>query len=111
MKVAVIGAGASGLLCAGFLAKKGYKVYVFESNEKAGKKLYITGKGRCNFTNTSTEDEFSKNIVRGQKFLFSALSRFNSQDVISFFEEIWYPNSSVVSKYFKCNARNESGKS
>lgn len=88
MKIAVIGAGASGLMCAGFLAKKGHDVSVFDGNEKAGKKLYITGKGRCNFTNVSFDLDFQKNIVRGEKFLFSALNGFNSEDSVSFFEEL-----------------------
>ena len=88
MKVAIIGAGASGLMCAGFLNKAGHEVLVFDGNEKAGKKLYITGKGRCNFTNASFGDDFSENIVRGEKFLKSALSNWNSFDTIEFFESL-----------------------
>ena len=88
MKIAVIGAGASGLMCAGFLKKKGLDVTVFDGNEKAGKKLFITGKGRCNFTNASIGDEFFENIVNGKKFLMSAFSKWNSFDTINLFEDL-----------------------
>lgn len=87
-KVAVIGAGASGLFLAGCLAKKGFEVVVFEKNEKIGKKLFITGKGRCNLTNLSEPDEFLKNVVRGDKFLRSAIYNFTSQDAVEFFESL-----------------------
>lgn len=87
-KIAVVGAGASGLFLAGCLAKKGFEVVVFEKNEKIGKKLFITGKGRCNLTNLSTPDEFLKNVVRGDKFLRSAIYNFTSQDAVDFFKEL-----------------------
>lgn len=51
MKIAIIGGGASGLMAGGFLAEKGHEVTIFDANEKCGKKIYITGKGRCNLTN------------------------------------------------------------
>ena len=85
MKVAIIGAGASGLMLGGLLVKKGFDVTIFDHNEKAGKKLFITGKGRCNITNLCDETEFLKNVVRGGKFLTSALYSFNSYDTVSFF--------------------------
>ncbi len=85
MKVAIIGAGASGLMLGGLLAKKGYNVTIFDHNEKAGKKLFITGKGRCNITNLCDVNEFLKNVVRGGKFLTSALYSFNSYDTVEFF--------------------------
>lgn len=88
MKICIIGAGAAGLMCAGFIAKKGHSVTVFDRNEKAGKKLYITGKGRCNFTNATMGDEFNQNVVSGEKFMLSALSKWNSFDTISFFEDL-----------------------
>ena len=88
MKVAIVGAGASGLMCAGFLVKSGHEVHIFDGNEKAGKKIYITGKGRCNFTNATFGEDFAENIVRGEKFLRSALSNWNSFDTINFFEEL-----------------------
>ena len=50
-KICVIGGGAAGMACAMFAAERGFKVHLFERNEKLGKKLFITGKGRCNFTN------------------------------------------------------------
>lgn len=88
LKIAVIGAGASGLFVAGFLAGRGHQVTVFDKNEKAGKKLYITGKGRCNLTNLCAPDEFLKNVVRGEKFLRSAIYNFSSQDAVDFFENL-----------------------
>lgn len=88
MRVCVVGAGASGLMCAGFISKKGHDVSVFDGNEKAGKKIYITGKGRCNFTNASIGDDFNSNIVNGEKFLLSSLSKWNAFDTISFFEDL-----------------------
>ncbi len=87
-KVAVIGAGASGLMVAGLLSNKGYNGTVFEKNEKPGKKLYITGKGRCNLTNLCAPDEFLNSVVRGDKFLRSAIYSFTSQDCIDFFENL-----------------------
>lgn len=91
MKIAVIGGGASGLFVAGLLSSKNYDVTIFESNEKLGKKIYITGKGRCNFTNCCANDEFLNNVVRGSKFLQSALSKFSPSDTISFFESMGMP--------------------
>ncbi len=88
MKVAIIGAGASGLMLGGLLAKKGYNVTILDHNEKAGKKLFITGKGRCNITNLCDETEFLKNVVRGGKFLTSALYSFNSYDTVEFFNNL-----------------------
>lgn len=86
MKVALVGAGASGLFCAGRLAEKGALVHLFEANEKVGKKLFITGKGRCNVTNASTPNEVLENVVSNPKFLYGALFSFTSTDLIDFFE-------------------------
>lgn len=88
MKVAVIGAGAAGLFVAGLIANKNHAVQVFDGNEKCGKKLYITGKGRCNFTNLCEREEFLNNVVRGEKFFRSALSKFSPQETIEFFESM-----------------------
>lgn len=85
MRVAVIGAGASGLFVSGLLSKE-HDVVVFDKNEKVGKKLFITGKGRCNLTNLCDEQDFLKNVVRGDKFLKSAIYSFSSQDCVDFFE-------------------------
>ena len=75
MRVAVIGGGASGLMCAGFLSLNGNDVDLFESNEKLGKKLFITGKGRCNVTNYCEPNEVLNNVVTNSKFLYSSLPR------------------------------------
>lgn len=87
-KFAVVGAGASGLFVAGLLKKQGHDIVVYDKNEKAGKKLFITGKGRCNLTNLCSVEEFLKNVVRGEKFLRSALYNFSSFDCVDFFEEL-----------------------
>ena len=68
MKVAVIGAGAAGLMAAFAAAKNGNAVTVFEKNEKCGKKIYITGKGRCNVTHDCSPQEFLQNVVNNPKF-------------------------------------------
>lgn len=86
--IAVVGAGASGLFVSGFLSKQGYDVTVFDKNEKVGKKLFITGKGRCNLTNLCESDEFLKNVVRGDKFLRSAIYNFSSQDCVGYFNSL-----------------------
>lgn len=88
MKVCVIGGGASGMMCATMIARKGHEVTLFEKNEKLGKKIYITGKGRCNVTNVAVGDEFLKNVVGGKKFVMGAVTRFNSNDTRDFFEEL-----------------------
>ena len=84
-RIAVVGAGAAGLFVAGLLADNGHQVTVFDKNEKPGKKLFITGKGRCNLTNLCEPDDFLKNVVRGDKFLRSAIYSFTSQDCVRFF--------------------------
>ena len=72
-------------------AKAGNEVIVFEKNAKTGKKIYITGKGRCNITNAVGNDELIKNTIRNPKFMYSAFSAFTSEDVISFFEKMGCP--------------------
>lgn len=91
MNVCVIGGGASGMMCATMIARKGHNVTLYEKNEKLGKKIYITGKGRCNVTNATVGDEFLKNVVNGKKFIMGAITRFNSNDTIAFFEDIGIP--------------------
>ena len=88
MKIVVVGAGAAGLFVSGFLAQNSFDVTVFDGNEKVGKKLFITGKGRCNFTNLCKVEDFLPNIVRGQKFLKGALYNFDSFDCVEFFEKL-----------------------
>ncbi len=86
-KVCVIGGGAAGLMAAYSAAKNGHQVLLFEKNEKLGKKIYITGKGRCNFTNDVAPDDFLRNVVRGEKFLRGAIYAFSSQSTLQFMEE------------------------
>ncbi len=87
MKVAVVGGGASGLMAAYAAAKKGHDVVLVEKNEKLGKKIYITGKGRCNLTNDCPPEEFLQNVVRGEKFLRGAVYRFPPSALMSLLEE------------------------
>lgn len=86
MKTIVIGAGASGLISAYYSAIMGDDVTVIEKNEKVGKKIYITGKGRCNVTNDCEPEEFLKNVVTNPKFMYSAIYSFTPQDTINLFE-------------------------
>lgn len=87
----VIGAGAAGMYAAITSASNGYKTAVIEPNEKVGRKLAITGKGRCNVTNNCDADEVMKNIPRNPRFLYSALSMHSPSDVMSFFENEGVP--------------------
>ncbi len=84
--VVVIGGGAAGMMSAIFSAKNGNSTLLIEHNEKLGKKLYITGKGKCNLTNNSPVDTHIQNIITNSKFMFSALNAFTPQDTIEFFE-------------------------
>lgn len=85
-RVAVIGGGAAGLFCAGQLKEAGADVVIFEKNAVMGKKLLITGKGRCNVTNDCTPDEAIKNVPRNGRFLYGALNAFTPEDTKNFFE-------------------------
>jgi len=87
-EVLIVGGGAAGMLSAIMAARKGHKVFLFEQNEKLGKKLFITGKGRCNVTNACDVEELLKNIVSNSKFLYSAFYTFASYDMISFLEDL-----------------------
>ena len=84
--VAVIGAGAAGLIAAYAAAVNGNNVTVFEKNEKCGKKIYITGKGRCNVTHDCAPVEFLSNVITNSKFLTGAIYGFSPEDTINFFE-------------------------
>ncbi|MDY3052283.1 MAG: NAD(P)/FAD-dependent oxidoreductase [Ndongobacter sp.] len=90
-RVAVIGMGASGCMAAVSAAEHGASVELFERNEKIGKKIYITGKGRCNVTNATPMPEFLDGIVRNRKFLLSAFHAFSNQDLIEFLEREGLP--------------------
>ena len=83
----VVGGGAAGLISAYFAARNGNKVVLIEKNEKLGKKLYITGKGRCNVTNDCDEREFLENVVTNPKFLTSAVYKFPPSEFYKFLNE------------------------
>ena len=87
MKTIVIGGGPAGIMAAIASAYNGDNVILFEKNEKLGKKLFITGKGRCNVTNACTRDEFFENVVSNPKFLYSAFSSFDNNDVMKLIED------------------------
>lgn len=87
MKVAVIGAGAAGLFCAGRLASEDIGVEIFERNEKPGKKIYITGKGRCNLTNNCSVNDYLSHVVTNPKFMYSAAYSFTPSDTVTYFSE------------------------
>ena len=87
MKTIVIGAGPAGMMAAISAANSGDNVVLLEKNEKIGKKLFITGKGRCNVTNACPRDEFFENIVSNPKFLYSAFSQFNNTDLMNLIED------------------------
>lgn len=81
--VIVVGAGAAGLLAAGTLSKRGIKTILVEKNNLNGKKIRITGKGRCNITNTADIEDFIKNVPTNGKFLYSAFYSFTNTDLVS----------------------------
>lgn len=85
-KVIVIGGGPAGMFAAYFAAKNGHQVTLLEQNEKLGKKLYITGKGRCNITNASDMEDLFHNVCSNQKFLYSAFYSYTNDQVVDFFE-------------------------
>lgn len=87
MKVYVIGASPAGMTAAIAAARAGHKVVLLEKNEKIGKKLYITGKGRCNFTNCSSFDNYVSNIVSNPKFVYSSLKNFDCYSAMEFIEQ------------------------
>jgi len=87
MKIGIIGGGAAGMMAAVRASELGADVTLFEQNEKTGKKLFITGKGRCNFTNDCDEQTLFANVVTNPKFLYSAFGQWNSQQSIGFFED------------------------
>ena len=82
--VVVIGGGAAGMMAAGTAASLGARVTLLEPNGKLGKKLFITGKGRCNVTNNCPPDEVLKNVPVNPRFLYSALSGFSPADAMAF---------------------------
>ncbi len=89
--VLVIGGGAAGMMAALFAARAGARVALVERGEKLGKKIYITGKGRCNVTNAATGEAFMKNIVRNPRFMYAALSHLSSADLMEMIESLGTP--------------------
>lgn len=85
--VAIIGAGAAGLFTAVNCAKRGKSVILYDKNKYPGRKLRITGKGRCNICNYSDNDNILKNIVHNEKFMYSSLNNYSANDLIKFFND------------------------
>lgn len=90
-KVVVIGAGAAGLISAGAAAENDASVTIIEKNKRVGRKIMITGKGRCNVTNNCDVQTFINNVPVNGRFLYSAINNFTPQDVMEFFEEQGLP--------------------
>ncbi len=90
-KVIVIGGGPAGMMAAGIAAQNGADVTLFEKNEKTGRKLLITGKGRCNITNFCDNNDFISNIPTNSRFMYSAINAFSTYDTVAFFEDLGVP--------------------
>jgi len=90
-KIVVIGGGPAGMMAAISAAEQGGSVTLLEPNERLGKKLNITGKGRCNVTNNAGLEELLANVPKNGKFLYSAFSRFDGRDTMAFFEKLGVP--------------------
>lgn len=88
MDIVVIGAGPAGLMASAIASKNGARVTLLEKNEKIGKKLFITGKGRCNITNQISPNEFLDKVINNNKFLYSSIFKFTPQDTIDMFEDL-----------------------
>lgn len=89
--VIVVGGGAAGMFAAIVAAKNGHQVTLYEKNEKLGKKIFITGKGRCNITNAADMEELFDAVVTNSKFLYSSFYGYTNQNVIDFFEDAGVP--------------------
>lgn len=87
-KVLIVGGGAAGMFASLAAAQSGHEVLVFEKNEKLGKKLFITGKGRCNLTNACDMEQLFQAVVSNSKFLYSSFYGFTNQDTIAYFESL-----------------------
>ena len=87
----VIGGGAAGMAAALFAARSGARVALLERNEKLGKKVYITGKGRCNITNTAEREAFMQAIYRNPRFMYASFAAFDNQDMIRLMENLGVP--------------------
>ena len=89
--VIIVGGGAAGMMAAIAAAGAGHKVCIYEKNEKLGKKIYITGKGRCNVTNACDTEELFRNVVHNAKFLYSSFYTFTNTDVMDLIEKYGCP--------------------
>lgn len=90
-RIGVIGAGPAGMMAGIYASLNGAQVTVFEKNSRVGRKLAITGKGRCNVTNDCERDELLKNVISNPKFLYAAINAFSTEDTKSFFENAGVP--------------------
>ncbi len=90
-RIAIIGGGAAGMIAAYTCATMGASVTLYEKNEKLGRKLRITGKGRCNLTNNCDNRTLMQNVLRNPRFLYSALAHFSAQDTMRLFGELGVP--------------------
>lgn len=90
-KVIIIGAGAAGIMAAVSATLNGHTVSIYEKNDRIGRKLYITGKGRCNITNAADMKTIMENVVNNSKFLYSAFKQFDNQDVVEMLENAGCP--------------------
>lgn len=90
-KIAIIGGGPAGMMSAIYASTNGASVTLFEKNDRLGKKLAITGKGRCNVTNDCENSEFLKNVISNPKFLYASISNFTTSDTKDFFENAGVP--------------------
>ena len=87
-KICIVGGGPAGMMAAGTAALYGAEVTIFENTDRLGKKLAITGKGRCNVTNNCTVAEFLENVTKNSRFLYSALNAFDTESTINMFENL-----------------------
>ena len=87
-KIAIVGGGAAGMLASIFAARAGCEVHLYEQNDRLGRKLFITGKGRCNITNACDIEEFFASVTSNAKFLYSSLYGYSNHEVIRLFEEL-----------------------
>ena len=90
-KVIVIGGGAAGMMAALFAARNGHEVHLYEKNEKLGKKIFITGKGRCNVTNACEIEELLDHVVTNKEFLYSGFYSFTNDAMMELLEELGCP--------------------
>ena len=87
-KVLIVGGGAAGMMAAVTAARVGSRVHLFEKNDRLGKKLFITGKGRCNITNAADTEDLFRSVVTNPKFLYSGFYTFSNAQTVEFFEEL-----------------------